>query len=124
MGFLIVFVGGGIGAALRHGFNLAFARLFGTAFPYATLFENASGSIAMGVLVALFAFRSGIPHHWQLFLTTGILGGYTTFSTFSLDVAVLYERGEVGLAALYVLLSVVLSIGGLFGGLAFVRGLS
>jgi CrcB protein len=88
------------------------------------LFENVSGSIAMGVLVALFAFRSGIPHHWQLFLTTGILGGYTTFSTFSLDVAVLYERGEIGLAALYVLLSVALSIGGLFGGLALVRGLS
>jgi len=124
MGFLIVFVGGGIGAALRHGFNLAFARLFGTAFPYATLFENVSGSIAMGALVALFAFRSGIPHHWQLFLTTGILGGYTTFSTFSLDVAVLYERGEIGLAALYVLLSVVLSIGGLFGGLALVRGVT
>ena len=124
MGFLIVFVGGGIGAALRHGFNLAFARLFGTAFPYATLFENVSGSIVMGVLVALFAFKSGIPHHWQLFLTTGILGGYTTFSTFSLDVAILYERGETGLAALYVLLSVVLSIGGLFGGLALVRGLT
>ena len=124
MGFLIVFVGGGIGAALRHGFNLAFARLFGTAFPYATLFENVSGSIVMGGLVALFAFRTGIPHHWQLFLTTGILGGYTTFSTFSLDVAVLYERGEIGLAALYVLLSVVLSIGGLFGGLALVRGLT
>jgi CrcB protein len=76
------------------------------------------------VLVALFAFRSGVPHHWQLFLTTGVLGGYTTFSAFSLDVAVLYERGEVGLAALYVLLSVVLSIGGLFGGLALVRGLT
>ena len=124
MGFLIVFVGGGIGAALRHGFNLAFARLFGMAFPYATLFENVSGSIVMGMLVALFAFRSGIPHHWQLFLTTGILGGYTTFSTFSLDVAVLYERGEIGLAALYVLLSVVLSIGGLFGGLALIRSLT
>jgi hypothetical protein len=63
-----------------------------------------------GILVAIFAFRTGIPHHWQLFLTTGILGGYTTFSTFSLDVAVLYERGQIGLAALYV--SVVLSIGG------------
>jgi len=123
MGFLIVFIGGGIGAALRHGFNLAFARVLGTAFPYATLFENVSGSVIMGVLVALFAFRSGIPHHWQLFLTTGILGGYTTFSTFSLDVAVLYERGEIGLAALYVLLSVVLSIGGLFGGLALTRSL-
>ena len=124
MGFLIVFVGGGIGAALRHGFNLAFARLFGTAFPHATVFENVSGSVVMGVLVAWFAFRGGIPQHGQLFLTTGILGGYTTFSTFSLDVAVLYERGEIGLAALYVLLSVALSIGGLFGGLAFVRGLT
>jgi len=124
MGFLIVFVGGGIGAALRHGFNLAFARLFGTAFPHATVFENVSGSVVMGVLVAWFAFRGGIPQHWQLFLTTGILGGYTTFSTFSLDVAVLYERGEIGLAALYVMLSVALSIGGLFGGLALVRGLT
>ncbi len=121
MGFLIVFIGGGIGAALRHGFNLGFARLLGTAFPYATLFENVSGSIVMGCLVAVFAFKSGIPQHWQLFLTTGILGGYTTFSTFSLDVALLYERGEAGLAALYVLLSVALSIGGLFAGLALVR---
>ena len=123
MGFLIVFVGGGVGAALRHGFNLAFARLFGTAFPYATLFENVSGSIVMGVLVALFAFRSGIPHHWQLFLTTGILGGYTTFSTFSLDVAVLYERGDIGLAAAYGIGSVVLSVAGLFAGLWLVRSL-
>jgi CrcB protein len=124
MGYLIVFIGGGIGASLRHGFNIAFARLLGTAFPYATLFENVSGSIVMGILVAIFAFRSGIPHHWQLFLTTGILGGYTTFSTFSLDVALLCERGQVGLAALYVLLSVVLSIGGLFAGLALVRNLA
>ena len=123
MGFLIVFAGGGIGAALRHGFNLAFARLLGTAFPYATLWENVTGSLAMGLLVAVFAFKSGIPQHWQLFLTTGILGGYTTFSTFSLDVALLYERGQIGLAALYVLLSVVLSIGGLFAGLAIVRSL-
>jgi protein CrcB len=82
MGYLIVFLGGGIGAALRHGFNIAFARLLGTAFPYATLFENVSGSIVMGMLVATFAFRSGIPHHWQLFLTTGILGGYTTSRRF------------------------------------------
>ena len=124
MGYLIVFLGGGIGAALRRRFNLAFARVLGTAFPYATLFENASGSIVMGMLVAIFAFRSGIPHHWQLFLTTGILGGYTTFSTFSLDVALLYERGQMGLAALYVMLSVVLSVGGLFAGLALVRNLA
>src|SRR5262245_31479483 len=123
MGYLIVFLGGGIGAALRHGVNLAFARLLGTAFQCATLFENVSGSISMGALVGLFAFKGGIPQHWQLFLTTGILGGYTTFSTFSLDVALLYERSELGLAALYVGLSVALSIGGLFAGLALVRNL-
>jgi fluoride exporter len=121
MGYLIVFIGGGIGASLRHGFNLAFARLLGTAFPYATLFENVSGSVVMGVLIAWFAFRGGVPQHWQLFLTTGILGGYTTFSTFSLDTALLYERGEIGLAAAYVLLSVAVSIGGLFAGLTLVR---
>jgi fluoride exporter len=121
MGFIIVFLGGGIGAAMRHGFNLLFSRTLGTAFPYATLFENVTGSVTMGLLIALFAFRGGVPQHWQLFLTTGILGGYTTFSTFSLDTALLYERGQVGLAALYVLLSVVLSIGGLFAGLTLVR---
>ena len=121
MGFLIVFIGGGIGAALRHGVNLVFARVFSMGFPHATLFENVSGSFVLGVIAALFAFRSGIPQQWQLFVITGIVGGYTTFSTFSLDVALLYERGEVGLAAFYVLLSVVLSIGGLFGGLALVR---
>ena len=105
-------------------FQYPLCTIAGHRLSYATLFENVSGSIVMGLLVATFAFRSGIPHHWQLFLTTGILGGYTTFSTFSLDVALLYERGQVGLAALYVLLSVVLSIGGLFAGLALVRNLA
>jgi fluoride exporter len=124
MAFLIVFIGGGIGAALRHGVNLVMAQWLGRAFPYATLTENVSGSLVMGLLVGYFAFRGGVPHHWQLFFTTGILGGYTTFSAFSLDTALLYERGELGLAALYVLLSVALSIGGLFAGLALVRHLT
>ena len=103
MGFLIVFIGGGIGAALRHGFNLVFARAARHGISLRNLFENVTGSVVMGLLVALFRVQSGIPQHWQLFLTTGILGGYTTFSTFSLDAALLYERGEIGLAALYVL---------------------
>ena len=124
MRFLIVFLGGGCGAAMRHGFNMLFARVRGSGFPSATLFENVTGSLLMGALVAFFAFKSGIPQHWQLFLTTGILGGYTTFSTFSLDTALLYERGEIGLAALYVALSAALSIGGLFVGLALVRNLT
>ena len=120
-GYLIVFLGGGLGAALRHGVNLAFARWLGTAFPFATLTENVTGSLVMGLLAGYFAFKGGAPQHWRLFLTTGILGGYTTFSAFSLDAMLLYERGEVGLAALYVVLSVALSIGGLFAGLALVR---
>jgi len=121
MGFVIVFLGGGIGAALRHGVNLASARLIGSVFPFHTLFENVTGSFAMGVLAGYFAFRGGLSQHWQLFLTTGILGGYTTFSAYSLDVALLYERGALGLAALYALGSVVLAIGGLFAGLVLTR---
>lgn len=121
MGYLIVFLGGGIGAAIRHGINIGIARMLGTGFPYATLLINVTGSLIMGLAAAYFAFKGDASQHWRLFLTTGILGGYTTFSTFSLDVALLYERGEVGLAALYVLLSVVVSIAGLFAGLALVR---
>ena len=97
MGFVIVFLGGGIGAALRHGVNLVSARLFGTAFPWHTLIENVTGSLVMGLLVGYFAFKGGeVSQHWRLFLTTGILGGYTTFSAFSLDTVLLYERGEIG----------------------------
>jgi CrcB protein len=121
MGFLIVFLGGGIGAALRHGVNLAFARWSYLGFPLATLTENVTGSLAMGLLAAYFAFKGDASQHWRLFLTTGILGGYTTFSAFSLDTALLIERGQLGIAALYVALSVALSIGGLFAGLALMR---
>ena len=124
MGFLIVFLGGGLGAALRHGVNLASARLLGTAFPYGTLFENVTGSLVMGLLAGYFAFKGDASQHWRLFFTTGILGGYTTFSAFSLDTALLYGRGELGLAALYVLASVALSVGGLFAGMALVRNFS
>ncbi len=121
MGFLIVFLGGGLGAALRHGINLVSARTLGTAFPYSTLIINITGSIVMGLIAGYFAFKGDASQHWRLFLTTGILGGYTTFSTYSLDAALLYERGELGLAALYVVGSVALSIGGLFAGMALVR---
>ena len=124
MGYLIVFLGGGIGAALRHGVNLAAARLAGTDFPYGTLTINVLGSLAMGLIAAYFAFRGDASQHWRLFLTTGILGGFTTFSAFSLDVALLYERGELGLAALYVAASVAVSIAALFAGFALVRSFS
>jgi CrcB protein len=121
LGFLIVFIGGGLGAALRHGVNLFCVR-YGSTFPYATAFENISGSIVMGLLVGYFAFKSdALSQHVRLFLTTGILGGYTTFSTYSLDAMLLYERGQLGLAALYVIGSVVLGIAGLAIGLMAIR---
>jgi CrcB protein len=121
MGFLIVFLGGGLGAALRHGINLVSARTLGTEFPYGTLIINVTGSLVMGLIAGYLAFKGNASQHARLFLMTGILGGYTTFSAFSLDAALLYERGQLGLAALYVLASVILSIGGLFAGLALVR---
>jgi len=123
-GFAIVFLGGGLGAATRHGFNLLGLRMLGPDFPYATMFINITGSIVMGLCAAYFAFKGDASQHWRLFMTTGILGGYTTFSTFSLDAALLYERKQLGLAAVYVIGSVVISIAGLFTGLAIVRNLT
>lgn len=121
MTYLLVFLGGGIGSTLRHAINLLCARALGTGFPYSTFLINISGSLAMGLIAGYLAFKGEASQPWRLFLMTGILGGYTTFSAFSLDTAVLYERGELGLAALYVLGSVILSIAGVFAGLAIVR---
>jgi CrcB protein len=78
----------------------------------------------MGLIAGYLAFRGEASQPWRLFLMTGILGGYTTFSAFSLDAALLYERSEIGIAVFYVLGSVVFSIGGLFAGLALVRHFS
>lgn len=121
---LLVFLGGGLGAALRHGVNLAALRAGWTAFPYGTLCINVVGSLLMGVAVAWFTARSGLSPSLRLFLTTGVLGGFTTFSAFSLEAALLYERGQPVLAAVYVLASVVLSIGGLFAGMGMMRAVS
>jgi fluoride exporter len=124
LNFVLVFFGGGLGASLRHAVNLAAAKAFGVAFPYGTFIINITGSIVMGLIAGYLAFKGGATQHWRLFLMTGILGGYTTFSAFSLDTAVLYERGAVGLAAFYVLGSVAISIAGLFAALALVRYLT
>jgi CrcB protein len=124
MAYLLVFLGGGLGAALRHGVNVGAARLLGIAFPYGTLTVNIAGSLLMGLLVAYLAFKGDASQHWRLFIATGVLGGFTTFSAFSLDVAVLYERGAVGLALGYVVISVALSIAALFAGLLLVRHFS
>ena len=120
--YLLVFLGAGIGGALRHGVNVGAARLFGFGFPFGTLIVNVAGSFLMGLFAGYFAFRPGIAQHMRLFLTTGILGGFTTFSAFSLDTALLYERGRIGLALVYVIGSVVLSIAALAAAMLLVRG--
>ena len=123
MNYLIVFLGAGIGGAGRHGVNVLMARLFGTGFPLGTFTVNVAGCFLMGVIAGFFAFRGHLPQEARLFLTTGILGGFTTFSAFSLDAALLWERGEGGLAALYVAASVVLTLAGVAAGLATIRQL-
>ena len=122
--YLLVFLGGGLGASLRHAVNVTCAKCIGTAFPYGTFIINVSGSTVMGLIAGYLAFRGEASQPWRLFLMTGILGGYTPFSAFSLDTALLYERGALGLAAVYVLGSVILSIAGLFAGLALMRYLT
>ena len=118
--YLIIFAGAGLGGMARHAVNLAAAR-FGLAFPWGTLAVNVAGSVLMGVLVAWFALRTGVPQHAKLFLTTGVLGGFTTFSAFSLDAAARWERGALVEMALYAGGSVILAVAGLFVGMAVVR---
>ena len=124
MNYLLVFVGGGLGASLRYTINIVCTRCMGPSFPWGTFIINVTGSIVMGLIAGYLAFKGEASQPWRLFLMTGILGGYTTFSAFSLDAALLYERSEVGLALFYVLGSVVFSILGLFAGLALVRHLA
>jgi len=121
MNYLIVFLGGGIGSMLRHGVNLGAARWIGTGFPWGTLTVNVTGSIVMGVLAGYFAFKGDAAQSWRLFLMTGILGGYTTFSAFSLDAILLYERGQIAMALAYIAASGAVSIFGLFAGLMLIR---
>src|SRR6478609_7708849 len=119
--YLIVFLGAGIGGALRHGVNVAAVRVLGYQFPFGTLIVNVLGSFVIGLFAGYFAFRPGISQHMRLFLTTGLLGGFTTFSAFSLDAALLVERHAYGAAAGYMVGSVAASVAALFFGFATFR---
>ena len=119
--YLIVFIGAGVGGALRHGVNVGATRLLGYGFPFGTFIVNVTGSFLMGLFAGYFAYRAGVPQHVRLFLTTGLLGGYTTFSTFSLDAALLIERNSSAMAAAYMIGSVAAGIAALFFGLAVFR---
>lgn len=122
--YLIVFVGGGLGAALRHGVNRASLAYLGPGFPYGTLFVNVVGGLLMGVLAELFLVKGGGSQEFRLFLTTGLLGGFTTFSAFSLEAALMWQRSDYVPLAAYVAASLFLSIGALFLGMAAVRALA
>lgn len=110
MHYLVVFLGGGLGAALRHGVNRSAMHWWGTSFPFGTLLVNVIGCLAMGLLIGLFAAWPGTSQQLRLFFTTGLLGGFTTFSAFSLDALTLWERGDIALWLLYVGGSVIFSL--------------
>ncbi len=124
MDYLLVFAGGGLGAALRHWVNGAALALWGPQYPWGTLFINVSGSLLMGVVVELTALKIGMPAPMRLFIATGILGGYTTFSTFSLETGLLHARGETTMALAYALGSLVLGVMAFFLGMQGVRAVS
>ncbi|SDR40478.1 camphor resistance protein CrcB [Rhizobiales bacterium GAS113] len=122
----LVFLGAGIGGALRHLVNLGAAKALGTDFPWGTFLINISGSLVMGLIAGWLAFK--VEASWsqplRLFLTTGVLGGYTTFSAYSLDAVLLAERGAYMATSLYVVLSVGLAVAGCVLGLAVMRSLA
>jgi CrcB protein len=117
---LLVMLGGAIGAGLRHlAGGVALARL-GPGFPWGTLFVNLAGGLLIGLLTGWFV-RAGANEAMRLFLGVGILGGFTTFSAFSLETFLMVERGEIGIAAAYAGISVVGSVALLFAGLWLMR---
>ena len=119
---LTVAAGGAIGSSLRYLVNVSAMRLFGPAFPWATLTVNVIGSFLIGALVVWFANRDLM--RLAPFLMTGVLGGFPTFSAFSLDTVTLWQRGEATTAMIYVAASIILSLAALLAGMATVRGLA
>jgi fluoride exporter len=120
---IAVAVGGSIGSVARYLVGIGSGKLFGTDFPWGTLIINVTGSFLIGAFVGLFALKWNLPQAMRLFLTVGICGGYTTFSTFSLDAWYLIERGQSWASAAYMIGSVVLSVGALIAALQLVRAL-
>jgi len=118
---LAIAAGGGLGAVARYLLAGRIAAVAAPAFPWGTFWVNVIGCTAMGVLAELMATRWSVSAEMRAFLTTGVLGGFTTFSAFALDAGLLAERNQTGLAAAYVIGSVLLSLVGFFAGLRLVR---
>src|SRR5438445_12750629 len=121
--YLLVAIGGAIGSALRYGTGVFVGTWWRDPFPLGTLLINIIGSLVMGLFVGL---MTRLLPSWQndarLFFAVGVLGGFTTFSSFSVDAITMIERGDVGLATLYILVSVVFAIPALYLGLVIMRG--
>jgi CrcB protein len=119
-----VAAGGALGSVARYLAGIGAGKLFGLGFPWGTLLINIAGSFLIGTFVELFALRLDLSQTMRVFLTVGICGGFTTFSTFSLEAYLLIDRGEFLSAAAYIVCSVVLSVMALFGALQLVRAIS
>ena len=120
---LAVAAGGALGAVVRYLVAIGSGRAFGTDFPWGTLIINVTGSFLIGIFTAMFVTRWHLPQAVRIFLTVGICGGYTTFSTFSLDAWYLIERGQTWASAAYMIGSVVLSVAALIAAVQLVRAL-
>lgn len=107
--YLVVFIGAGVGGAIRHFLNQISSLYLGVGFPFGTLIVNVLGSLLMGMVISIFAIKGEYFQHSRLFLTTGVLGGFTTFSAYSLELVMFYERGQNMLALEYALASVIFS---------------
>lgn len=121
---MAVAAGGAVGSVLRYEFGNLIQRLFHPQFPFHTLGVNIIGSLMMGILVSLFALKWYPSNEMKAFLTVGLLGGFTTFSAFSLDVVLLFERADYGAAALYAMLSLILSVAALTAGMILIRSIT
>jgi len=120
---LAVAFGGALGSVTRYLVGIGSGKLFGINFPWGTLIINITGSFLIGLFVGMFATRWNLPQAVRVFLTVGVCGGYTTFSTFSLDAFYLMERGKAVAAGVYMVGSVALSVGALIGAMLLVRTL-
>jgi CrcB protein len=122
MNYLLVFLGAGLGGVGRYSIGVLMTRISAlTAFPISTFLVNISGSFLMGLIMGYLTARTGLSSGWKLFLATGIMGGYTTFSSFSLETAMLIENGHIAYALGYVVFSVLLGLVAVFAGLYLMR---
>jgi len=119
----VVAAGGALGAIVRHLIFVLATRVLGLNFPYGTLIVNIAGSLILGILIEALALRWDVSAELRLFMVVGFLGAFTTFSAFSMDTVMLYERGRLDLCALYVSASIALSVGALFLGMIASRGM-